>query len=91
MFELEKTDEVRKLIAITKSDSGISGPSLADAHFRLGELLAESMPFDPQETTVMAILRGGIFLRRAFTTGLDAGLIFTIPSMPRLSGRVRGL
>lgn len=61
MFELEKTDEVRKLIAITKSDSGISGPSLADAHFRLGELLAESMPFDPQETTVMAILRGGIF------------------------------
>ena len=61
MFELEKTDEVRKLIAITKSDSGISGPSLADAHFRLGELLAESMPFDPRHTTVMATLSGGIF------------------------------
>ena len=29
MFELEKTDAVRNLIAITKSDSGISGPELA--------------------------------------------------------------
>lgn len=60
MFELEKTDEVRKLIAITKSDSGISGPSLADAHFRLGELLAESMPFDPRNNG-NGHTEGGIF------------------------------
>lgn len=61
MFELEKTDEVYKLIAITKSDSGISGPELAHAHIRLGELIAETMPFEPADTTVVAILRGGVF------------------------------
>ena len=40
MFELEKTKEVKKLINITKSDSGVSGPELAKAHIRLGEILA---------------------------------------------------
>lgn len=61
MFELEKTDEINSLIAITKSDSGISGPELARAHMRLGELLADHMPFEPDDTTVVAMLRGGIF------------------------------
>lgn len=61
MFELEKTEEVKRLVAITKSDSGISGPRLAQAHVRLGELLAEHMTFAPEETTVVAMLRGGIF------------------------------
>ena len=61
MFELNKTDEVRALIAITKSDSGISGPGLARAHMRLGMLLAEKIPVDPSDTTVVAILRGGMF------------------------------
>lgn len=61
MFELEKTDEVNELIAITKSNSGISGPELAKAHIRLGELLAENLPVDPEDTTVVAMLRGGIF------------------------------
>ena len=61
MFELEKTDEVSKLIAITKSNSGINGPELAQAHMRLGELLAENFHLDPSDTTVVALLRGGIF------------------------------
>ncbi len=61
MFELSKTEEVQHLITITKSDSGISGPELAKAHMRLGSLLAEAIPFDPRETTVVAMLRGGIF------------------------------
>lgn len=61
MFELERTDEVQRLIAITKSDSGISGPELARAHMRLGSLLAQKMRVDPANTTVVAILRGGIF------------------------------
>ena len=61
MFELERTDEVQRLIAITKSDSGISGPELAQAHMRLGSLLAEKMCVDPARTTVVAMLRGGIF------------------------------
>ena len=61
MFELEKTEEVKNLVAITKSNSGVSGPKLAQAHIRLGELLAEHMTFDPEETTVVALLRGGIF------------------------------
>ena len=44
MFELEKTEEVKELIAITKSDSGVSGPRLAKAHMRLGGLVAEHLP-----------------------------------------------
>lgn len=61
MFELEKNDEVNQLISITKSDSGISGPQLARAHMRLGELLAEHISVDPEDTTVVALLRGGVF------------------------------
>ena len=62
MFELVKTDEINRLIAITKSDSGISGPSLADAHMELGKALGNHMTmFNPAETTVVAMLRGGIF------------------------------
>lgn len=62
MYELEKNKVVEHLIALTKSDSGISGPKLAIAHIRLGARLASKMEkFDPSETTVVAILRGGIF------------------------------
>ncbi len=62
MFELEKTETVKDLIAITKSDSGISGPELAKAHMELGRLMAEQMPkFDPEDTTIVAMMRGGIF------------------------------
>lgn len=62
MFELEKTETVKALISITKSDSGISGPELARAHMELGKLLAEHMPpLDPADTTIVAMMRGGIF------------------------------
>ena len=62
MFELYKSDEVIKLISITKSDSGISGPKLAKAHMELGKILAEQMDgFIPEDTTIVAMLRGGIF------------------------------
>lgn len=62
MFELDKTEEVQRLISITKSNSGISGPQLAKAHIRLGELLAQAMDLPAEETTVIAMMRGGIFL-----------------------------
>lgn len=62
MFELEKNEEINRLIAITKSDSGISGPALAEAHIELGKALGKQMTmFSPNETTVVAVLRGGIF------------------------------
>lgn len=64
MFELEKTEEVQKLIYITRSDSGISGPELVKAHIRLGEIMGSCIgeeEMNPQDTTVVAILRGGIF------------------------------
>lgn len=62
MYELEKNEEVKRLIALTKSDSGISGPELVKAHIRLGELLGAIMTgFDPAKTTIIAMLRGGIF------------------------------
>ena len=62
MFELEKTVEINNLIAITKSDSGISGPELAKAHIKLGMALGSKMTgFIPEDTTIVAMLRGGIF------------------------------
>ena len=62
MFELEKTEEINKLIDITKSNSGISGPQLALAHIELGKELGLQMKgFDPDDTTIVAMLRGGIF------------------------------
>ena len=62
MFELAKTEEVNRLIAITKSDSGISGPELAKAHIALGEQLGTAfIDLNPEETTIVAMLRGGLF------------------------------
>lgn len=61
MFEIEKTEEINRLIQITKSDSGISGPELVKAHIRLGELLAKHIEIDPNDTTIVAIMRGGLF------------------------------
>ena len=71
MFELEKAEDVSRLIAVTKSDSGISGPELAKAHIELGHILGRYMEIDPENTTVVAILRGGIFLAQGiyFETG----------------------
>lgn len=61
MYELTKNTEVERLIAITKSNSGVSGPELAKAHIALGQMLAKEMPFSKEDTTVVAVLRGGIF------------------------------
>ena len=62
MYELERNEEVTRLIQITKSNSGVSGPELAKAHIRLGYLLADHMPdYLAEDTTVVAMLRGGIF------------------------------
>ncbi len=70
MYELEKTKEVEELTAITKSNSGISGPKLCEAHFELGKRLGEAIkhdlelkengPINAQNTTVIAVLRGGM-------------------------------
>ena len=62
MFEISKDDRVNELIAITKSDSGVSGPILAKAHMELGELLGNSFAgLNPDDTTIVAMLRGGLF------------------------------
>ncbi len=62
MYKLARNNEVEHFIALTKSDSGVSGVELAKAHLRLGELLGEKMShFPASDTTVVAILRGGIF------------------------------
>ena len=63
MFEIKKDKRIEKLIAITKSDSGISGPVLAKAHVELGMALGEQIKeLFSHDTTVVAILRGGIFM-----------------------------
>ena len=61
MFILSRNEEIDRLISVTKSGSGISGPELSKAHMRLGELIAENMDFPVNDTTIVAIMRGGIF------------------------------
>lgn len=61
MFLVNQSEEVKRLIALTKSDSGVSGPELAEAHIALGRILGRQMHFEPKETTVVALMRGGIF------------------------------
>ncbi len=86
MFELEKSPEVQRLIQITKSDSGISGPVLAQAHIKLGQLLAAQMDFVPKDTTIVAIMRGGLFLRKGFTFNLDTNSRYMPPSTGPFNG-----
>ena len=75
MFELNKTEEINRLISITKSDSGVSGPELARAHIALGEALGKQMTdFDPKDTTIMAVLRGGIFFAEGIYFALGCKL-----------------
>lgn len=62
MFEIEKNEKLNELISITKSNSGISGPALAKAHMKLGEALADAfVDLNPDDTTIVALLRGGLF------------------------------
>lgn len=63
MFEIKRDERIEKLIAITKSDSGISGPLLTKAHVELGMALGEQIKERfSHDTTVVAVLRGGIFM-----------------------------
>lgn len=62
MFEIKKDEKINELINITKSNSGISGPVLAKAHMELGSRLADSfINLEPDDTTIVAIMRGGLF------------------------------
>lgn len=63
MFEIKSDEKIEKLIAITKSGSGISGPELSKTHVELGMALGEQIKEQfSHDTTVVAILRGGIFM-----------------------------
>ena len=70
MFELERTNDVQKLINITKSDSGISGPELIKAHIKLGEIMGQYIDLDSSDTTVVAMMRGGIFFAQGIYMSL---------------------
>lgn len=82
MYELTKTTEVTELIGQCKSDSGISGPILARAHQRLGELLGLEMDFSPEDTTVVAILRGGMFFAQGLYFSLGCRFDLYDPKQP---------
>lgn len=70
MFELKKTPEIEQLIEVTKSSSGISGPELVRAHIRLGEIMGKCIDLEPSDTTVIAMMRGGIFFAQGIYMAL---------------------
>ena len=61
MFLIKKNRKIKKYIKITKSNSGVSGPLLCMAHIQLGIELAKNIKINPEDTTVVAIMRGGMF------------------------------
>ena len=84
MFELEHTEQIKRLIEITKSNSGISGPELAKAHIELGRLLSAYLPVEPMDTTVVAMMRGGIFFAQGIYFGLGCKFQLFDPIKPIL-------
>lgn len=84
MFELNKTDEVKKLISITKSDSGEkSGYKLINSFQRLGFMLGEAVAseFDVNKTAVIPVMEGGQFFGCGFMGGI--GDCICIPCYPK--------
>ena len=67
----DHSNEIKNDIAICKSDSGISGSKLADAHIRLGRKLGQIMrEFIPDKNTAVIVLeRGGRFFGDGLYTG----------------------
>ena len=79
MFEMAKEaldEDAARLLLMTKSASGVQGPPLAEAHMELGRMLARFMDIDPQNTTVVAILRSGLFFAQGIY--LEAGCKFDV-------------
>ena len=86
MYELKKSEEINRLIAITKSDSGISGPELAKAHIKLGMAMGRQiMGLSPEDTTIVAMLRGGIFFAEGMYFAMGVGSRHMILNMNGLS------
>lgn len=72
MFEIKKNARIHELIEITKSGSKDSGAVLAKAHMELGWLLAEEFErLDKEDTTIVAIMRGGMFFAEGMYFRLD--------------------
>lgn len=71
MFELQQKESIAQLIKRTKSDSCVAGPDLAFTHIELGKRIAKYLPVDPKDTTVVAIMRGGIFFAQGIYFALE--------------------
>lgn len=55
--------QINELIKMTKSDSGVSGSRLANAHLELGKHLSNYLNhLDPKDTTIISLERSGHFL-----------------------------
>ena len=72
------TDTVTEDISICKSNSGINGSRLAEAHIRLGKLLGEAMygTIPNINSAVLVLERGGRFFGDGLYTGFG-GVFFT--------------
>lgn len=70
-------EEIEGLIKATKSDSGVSGKPLRDAHRRIGELIGKAIREDMGDRgyTVIGLLRSGAFLATGIADELGCPLI----------------
>ena len=73
----ESTSEIEELVRVTKSNSGISGKPLRDAHRRLGNILGERIREDygDDDFVVFALLRSGAFLATGIADELGCPII----------------
>ena len=67
----DKNSDIADAIAICKSNSGVSGATLADAHIKLGKMLGEAIKevIPNIDSAVIALERGGRFFGDGVYTG----------------------
>lgn len=86
VLEDEMREEIADEIAICKSDSGIHGKQLVNAHIRLGKLLGEKMlRVIPERGTALLVLeRGGKFFGAGLASAFGEKFYFIDPKKDRL-------
>lgn len=74
--DVAEDKKIKAYIEITKSDSGINGNKLAEAHFELGKKLAKYFSeLNPKQTTIVSFERSGHFLADGIFMNFDAKLV----------------
>ena len=89
----DKNSDIADAIAICKSNSGVSGATLADAHIKLGKMLGEAIKevIPNIDSAVIALERGGRFFGDGVYTGFGGAFYSYNPKTDMLPDIQQGI